>query len=218
MLRGLAVGWSAGPHPGGMLRVWLGGLQAHTPGGRLGGLARGSPGPYLGGAQAHTYGVPRPTPGGGVYPNMHWDRQPPPPQQTGTAAGGMHPTGMHSFVENTECWISWGHQIDLHGKPLSWESRETTFIICKIKYAQIHYGVQNGTISFHWQYPTKSISAQVMRMRLMFSRKRMMRRTVHIRFCFAKFFFVVNLNTKDKLESLLTNLVWFIHNEPNYVS
>ena len=74
----------------------------------------GSPGPYPGGAvggqawgsQAHTRGVPRPTPWGGpgshlegVCPSMHWGRHPPtsPPQQTATAAGRTHPTGMHSF-------------------------------------------------------------------------------------------------------------------------
>ena len=38
--------------------------------------------------------------GGGVYPNMHWSRHPPPGQTTPprplTAVDGTHPIGMHS--------------------------------------------------------------------------------------------------------------------------
>ena len=64
---------SRGPHPGG-----------EVEGSGLG----GSPGPHpWGGLQAHTWG--------GGYPSMHWDRHLP-CQQTATAAGGTHPTGMHS--------------------------------------------------------------------------------------------------------------------------
>ena len=95
----------------------LGGLQAQTWGSP--GLHRGgSPGPHLGvsrptpgglqahtqwSLQAHTWGVSRPptravsrpTPRG--YPSMHWGR--PPTNQTATAAGGTHPTGMHSCYQ-----------------------------------------------------------------------------------------------------------------------
>ena len=100
---------SPGPHLGGRLRVWLGrgGLQAHTQGG----------------LQAHTWGVSRPTPGGvsrptpggspgqhqggssgphlGGHPSIHWGR--PPPPLTATAAGGTHPTGMHSCKTLISC-------------------------------------------------------------------------------------------------------------------
>ena len=62
------------PTPRGKLRVWLGCLQAHTQGG--------------------SWGV---WPEGGVYSpggvSQHALRQT--PQQTATAAGGTHPTGMH---------------------------------------------------------------------------------------------------------------------------
>ena len=97
-----------------------GGLQAHTQGGSWGDLARGVSRPTpkgevegicLGGVSRPTPkgklrgiclgGVSRPTPGGspgphlvGVYPSMHWGR--PLPIPTATAAGGTHPTGMHS--------------------------------------------------------------------------------------------------------------------------
>ena len=57
------------------------------------------------GLQAHNWGVSLgPHPGGvsrsmpkGVYPSMHWGR-PPPPIQTATAAGGTHPSEMHSCL------------------------------------------------------------------------------------------------------------------------
>ena len=75
--------------------VHSGGLQAHTQGGKLGGWAGGSPGPHLGESQG-------PDPGG-VCLSVCCD--PPPPQHTATAAGGTHPTGMHScligFFHNT---------------------------------------------------------------------------------------------------------------------
>ena len=47
------------------------------------------------GASRHTPGGSKPRPRG-VYPSMHLDRHPPSPQQTATAAGDTHPTGMHS--------------------------------------------------------------------------------------------------------------------------
>ena len=48
-----------------------------------------------GGLQDHTWGVSRPTPwGGGLCILRHWGR--PPPPWTATAAGGTHPTGIHS--------------------------------------------------------------------------------------------------------------------------
>ena len=54
------------------------------PGGRLRGLAGGSPGPHSGG----------PHPGGS--PGLHPEGCI--PAQTATAAGGTHPTGMHSCL------------------------------------------------------------------------------------------------------------------------
>ena len=67
------------------------GLQAHTWG-----VSRpnpgGSPGPHLEGLQAHTWGG---------YPSMYWGR----PPQTATAAGGKHPTGMHSCFT-----VRWPHK------------------------------------------------------------------------------------------------------------
>ena len=58
-----------------------------------------SPGPLPGEKlRGLTWGVSRPTPGG-WYPSMHWGRYSPLPQQTATAGGSTHPTGMHSCVE-----------------------------------------------------------------------------------------------------------------------
>ena len=69
---------SPDPDPGGSPAHTQGGLQAQTWGG-------GFPGPYLGGGlQAHTQGSV----------SQHALRQT--PQLTATAAGGTHPTGMHS--------------------------------------------------------------------------------------------------------------------------
>ena len=104
-LRGLAWGGAPGPHPGGKLRglAW-GELQVHTQGGSWevwpGGVSRSTPGvsrptPW-GGLQAHTQGGLQAHTQGG-YPSMHWGRHPP-PQQTATAAGDTHPTGMHSCL------------------------------------------------------------------------------------------------------------------------
>ena len=60
-----------------------GGLQAHN-------RDRESPGPHLG------RGVSRTTPGEGVCIPGCTEAEPPSPPWTATAAGGTHPTGMHS--------------------------------------------------------------------------------------------------------------------------
>ena len=57
-----------------------GGLQVHTQGEGLGVWPGGSPGPHLGGVSQHAL------------------RQPHLPQLMTTAAGGTHPTGMHSCI------------------------------------------------------------------------------------------------------------------------
>ena len=62
-----------------------GGLRP-TPGERLRGLA--------GGGVSRSTPRRGPGPSLGVYTSMHWGR--PLPQQTATAAGSTHPTGMHS--------------------------------------------------------------------------------------------------------------------------
>ena len=101
---------SPGPHPGGGvegsgLEGSLGphpeGVSRPTPGGR------GSPGPHLRVSRPTPWGgSPGPHPGGG-YPSIHWGRHP--PQQTATAAGGTHPTGIHSclllqgMLQETNC-------------------------------------------------------------------------------------------------------------------
>ena len=81
-LRGLAGG-SPGPHPGGKLRGLAGGSQVPHPEG---------PGSHRkGGLQAHTLGrvcIPACT-----------EADTPLPEQTATAAGGTHPTGMHSCFQ-----------------------------------------------------------------------------------------------------------------------
>ena len=60
-------------------------------------LAGGSPGPHLGGLQAHTRGFFRQTSEGEGIPGCT-EADTPPPQQTATAVGGTHPTGMHSCL------------------------------------------------------------------------------------------------------------------------
>ena len=81
MLKGLALGGSPGPYPGGggVEGSGLGGSPGPHPGG-------GVEGSGLGGLQAHNqrWGVSRPTPRG--YPSMHWGRHPP----MATAAGAVH--------------------------------------------------------------------------------------------------------------------------------
>ena len=96
-------GGAWGIWPGGSPDLHLGGLQA-TPRGSPGPHPGGSPGPHLGRSPGpHLGGVSRPTPGGclqahtrGVYASMHWGR--PPPRLMASAAGGVHPTGMHSCL------------------------------------------------------------------------------------------------------------------------
>ena len=79
-LGGLAgEGGCLGPE-GGWGFDWGGGVQAHT---------RGGPGPYWGGVQAQA---------GGCIPTCT-EADTPPPQHTTTAAGGTHPTGMHSCLK-----------------------------------------------------------------------------------------------------------------------
>ena len=79
------------------------GVSRPTPRGEVGGSGQGCPGAHPGGVQAHVQGVGAQahTRGikaqvWGVYPSMHCGRYT--PQQMATAAGGTHPTGMHS------CW------------------------------------------------------------------------------------------------------------------
>ena len=67
---------------GGILACRLAGLETHTQGGSLGDLAGGSPGPY---PRGNVRGI---WPGGSPGPNL----------RVVSAAGGMHPTGMHSCV------------------------------------------------------------------------------------------------------------------------
>ena len=78
---------------GGGIPACLAGFQAPHPGGCLGGSGQG-------GLQAHTWGVPGP--GGSAprgLPGPGWGEvgcgDPP---GTATAAGGTHPTGMHSCL------------------------------------------------------------------------------------------------------------------------
>ena len=76
---------------------WGGGkFPGPHPRGKLKGLVGGSPGPHLGGYPSLRWGgwSPGPGPGGCIPACTEADT----PQQTGTAAGGTHPTGMHSCV------------------------------------------------------------------------------------------------------------------------
>ena len=94
-----------GPGPGGRLGGLARGVSRPRPRGEVGGSGWGSR-LTPGGVQAHTQGgvgwVSRPTPGDvqaqaqrGCIPTCTEADSPPPPQ-TATAAGGTHPTGMHS--------------------------------------------------------------------------------------------------------------------------
>ena len=73
-----------------------------TPKGEVGGLARGGLQAHTqGGLQAHNWGVSRPTPRGVVSRPTPGECIPAyteadTPPMTATAAGGTHPTGMHS--------------------------------------------------------------------------------------------------------------------------
>ena len=84
---GVWPGGSPGPHPGGSWGVWFGGLQAHTWG--VSRLTRG-------GLQAHTWMGLQAHTQGGIPACTETDT--PHPQQTATATGGTHPTGMHSCL------------------------------------------------------------------------------------------------------------------------
>ena len=70
----------------------LGGVSRPRPKGEVGGSGWGCPGLQLGGVQAHNWGVSRSRPRG--VESQHVLGQT--PQQMTTAAGGTHPTGMHS--------------------------------------------------------------------------------------------------------------------------
>ena len=108
---------STGPHPEGSCGVWLGGMVSRpTTGGKFRnlvwgvlqahnqGVSRptpgGSPGQHPGDLQTHTWVVSRPTLGclqahtWGIPACTEADT----PQQMATAAGSMHPTGMHSCL------------------------------------------------------------------------------------------------------------------------
>ena len=88
-VEGSGLGGSPGPHPGGEVEGSGWGSPGHTTGGVTRptpeGVSRLTP-RGVGGLQAHT--------GEEVYPSMHWGR--PPLHLMATAAGGTHPTGMHS--------------------------------------------------------------------------------------------------------------------------
>ena len=130
---------SLDPHPGGRFRglAWRG-LQAHTQGevegSGLGEVSRPTPrgeveGSGLGGVsrpmpvgdfQAHTGGgSPGPHPGGCIPACTETDT--PPPQQTATAAGGMHPTGMHS------CYVNEFRRWCLHSEYLAVKFKHVCF-------------------------------------------------------------------------------------------
>ena len=88
---------------GGSWGSGLGGLQAHTQGEFEGsGLGGGSPGPHPGGKLRGLAwgGVSRPTPRG---VSQHALRQTA-PIADGSAAGGTHPTGMHSCLQSKLNW------------------------------------------------------------------------------------------------------------------
>ena len=109
-----------GPGPGGRLGGLAGGMVSRPrPMGEVEGSGWGSRLTLGGGVQTHTQGVSRPTPRRGVQahtqggpgpglggmpsprgciPTCTETDTPPPPQQTATAVGGTHPTGMHSFI------------------------------------------------------------------------------------------------------------------------
>ena len=99
------LGGSPGPHPRGKLRGLAWGVSRDTPWGGCRPIPRaspsplpgGSPGPHLGGVSRPTPGgVSRPTPEGGIPACTEADT---PLQQMATAAGGMHPTGVHLVCE-----------------------------------------------------------------------------------------------------------------------
>ena len=91
---------SPGPHQLGRLGDWPGGVSRLTP--------RGIQAHTLG-VQVQVWGGSRSRSGGGsgvglgeVYPSMHWGRHTP-SQQTATAAGGTHPTGIRACFNFILC-------------------------------------------------------------------------------------------------------------------
>ena len=85
----------SGPTPGGgRFGVWLWGLRP-TPEGEVGGSGQGV-------IKAHTHTRGLQTHTQGVYSSMHWGR---PSKQMATAAGGKHPTGMHSCLSEVLVWV-----------------------------------------------------------------------------------------------------------------
>ena len=82
-----------GPGPGGRLVGLVGGCLYPDTRGRLGVWWGGCPGTHLGeGMSRPRPRGSRPSPGGGCIPAC---TEADTPQQTATAAGGTHPTGMH---------------------------------------------------------------------------------------------------------------------------
>ena len=73
-------------------------------------------------------GVSRPTPGG--YPSMLWDR----PPWTATAAGGTHPTGMHSCLEY------------IHLRPFSFSESDATDVIKDLIQSLNSVNTENRTL------------------------------------------------------------------------
>ena len=98
-LRGLAGGGVSRPTPRGQIEQSGWGFSRPTPKGEVEGSGWGGgirahtraedKGSGQGGLQAHNWGV---------YHSMYWGRHPL-PQQTATAVGGKHPTGMHSRLD-----------------------------------------------------------------------------------------------------------------------
>ena len=110
-LRGIWPGGSPNPHPrGGVEGDLVRGVSRPTPRGSWGGSGQwGSPGPHpRGGVEGDlARGVSRPTRGGSIPACTEADNPPP----MATAAGGTHPTAMHScFVLNFK-WASTFYQV-----------------------------------------------------------------------------------------------------------
>ena len=78
-------------------------------GGQAGGVSRPRPRgvsrPTPGGvSRSRLGGCPGPGPGGCIPVCSEADNPLPPPQQTATAVGGTHPTGMHSYFNCLHVW------------------------------------------------------------------------------------------------------------------
>ena len=132
----LTPGWVSRPTPRRDIEgSGQGGLRS-TPRGVSRPTPRGSPGSHLGGS-------PGPHPGACVSQHALRQTPPPPPKQTATAAGGTHPTGMHSCLIcilakagsfnnlyshdktfQTTCVISFCRWYGKYGRKWIWEKRE----------------------------------------------------------------------------------------------